>query len=482
MSSHKEAPEISHDPVADNTDLYAFVSPDKPDTVTIIANFNPLETPAGGPNFDDFGNDVLYQIHINNTGNANPDIVYQFNFNTQVQNPNTFLYNTGPIKSLDDPNWNVRQFYTITKVMGGQSTMLGSNLACPPCNVGVRSTPNYPDLANMAIHSLPSGETVFAGQRADLFFVDLGSIFDLGAIRPIQMLHLIPLANTPGVDAIRGHNVHSIIIQIPMTMLTASGSMPTDPMDSGSVIGIWASASRQTVHLKNSNGQAQSMAAGPFTQVSRLGNPLINEVVIPLGKKDFFNTQEPKNDAQFAQYGLHPELAMLLPVLYPTAFPHLQALANDPADAAARKDLAAILFTGIPSGIIPGFQNYTGSTIADMLRLNMAIGPTKNPNPFGILGMDLAGYPNGRRISDDVVSIELRAIAGATFPLIDKTFTPDAAATSLTGGVSESDNPAPELPNFPYLATALGGYEYLPPSSTNYYSSSSSSTSSSSSS
>ena len=460
MSSHREAPEISKDPVADSTDLYAFVSPDQPDTVTFIANYIPLEEPAGGPNFDSFGDDVLYEIHIDNDADGMPEITYQFQFTTQIQNPNTFLYNTGPITSLDDPNWNVRQVYSVSMVMGdGKSIDLGDGLTCPPCNVGVRSTPNYADLATAAIHALPTGETVFAGQRADLFFVDLGSIFDLAAIRPLQMLHLIPLANASGVDTIRGHNVHSIAIQVPMTMLTNSGAAPTDPMSADSVIGVYTTASRRKARVRNGDSMGMDVDSGPWVQVSRLGNPLINEVVIPLGQKDFFNATQPSDDAQFAKYVLQPELAKLLPVLYPGAFPNLAALTAD------RADLAAILLTGIPAGIVPGFQNNTGTTQADMLRLNMAIPPTQNPNPIGLIAGDAAGYPNGRRLVDDVVSIELRAVAGATYALVAPTYTPDAAIPQVTGGVTQADGMVSPLSSFPYMATALGGFDEIPPSS-----------------
>jgi hypothetical protein len=179
MSSHREAPEISKDPVADNTDTYAFVSPDQPDTVTIITNYIPLENPAGGPNFFEFGDDVMYSIYIDNDGDARPDITYQFRFDSQLRNPNTFLYNTGPINSLDDPNWNKRQFYDVTKVISSTirpyPTLIADSLASPPCNIGPRSTPNYASLAQAAVHTLPTGETVFAGQRNDGFFVDLGA-------------------------------------------------------------------------------------------------------------------------------------------------------------------------------------------------------------------------------------------------------------------------------------------------------------------
>src|SRR5690349_23117862 len=167
MSSHREAPEISKDPVADSSDLYAFVSPDRPDTVTIIANYVPLQLPAGGPNFFEFGDDVLYEIHIDANGDARPDVTYQFRFVTELRNDRTFLYNTGQIESLDSENWNRRQFFSVTKVDGhGKQTVLAKKLPCPPCNVGKVSIPNYGKLAADAVHKLHSGEKVFAGQRA----------------------------------------------------------------------------------------------------------------------------------------------------------------------------------------------------------------------------------------------------------------------------------------------------------------------------
>src|SRR5438874_9694597 len=162
MSSHREAPAISKDPVADNTDTYAFVSPDDPGTVTIIANYLPLEAPFGGPNFFEFGDDVLYEIHIDNDGDGNPEITYQFTFHTEVRNPDTFLYNTGPITSIGSANWNRRQFYTVKRVRHGQTTVLGSELACPPCNIGPASTPQYESLAAQAVHRVNAGHTVFA--------------------------------------------------------------------------------------------------------------------------------------------------------------------------------------------------------------------------------------------------------------------------------------------------------------------------------
>jgi Domain of unknown function (DUF4331) len=457
MSSHREAPEISKDPVADSTDVYAFVSPDSPNTVTLIANYIPLQGPAGGPNFYEFGDDVLYEIHIDNNGDGRPDISYQFRFQTVLRDTGTFLYNTGPILSLDSPNWNSRQFYTVTSVRNGRSQVLGTSLACPPCNIGPLSTPNYSQLAAAAVHGLPGGIQVFAGQRAEGFYVDLGAVFDLADLRPFEQLHAqygmnVFSSSAPGVNATAALNVHSIAIQVPIAQVLRPGSHGVT--DSGAVIGVWTSASRQAVRLLDGNGI--TVNTGPFQQVSRLANPLFNEVLIPLGHKDQWNSLPPSDDKQFARYVANPELASLLPALYPGAFPNLAKLVQA---GTARADLEAILLTGIPSGIVPGFQNFTGDVQADMVRLNTAIPPSAKPNPLGIIGGDLAGFPNGRRVADDVVTIELRAVAGATYPLVDKSYTPDGAAGLVTDGLTASSVPSGYLSTFPYLGVPYSGFD-----------------------
>jgi hypothetical protein len=458
MSSHREAPAISQDPVADNADTYAFVSPDDPSTVTIITNYVPLEGPPGGPNFFEFGDDVLYSIYVDNDGDARPEIEFQFRFSTTLQNEDTFLYNTGPIGSLTDPNWNKRQLYSVALIRSsgrdsdddrGPGTILGTNLACPPCNIGPRSTPNYEALAAAAVHSLPGGISVFAGQRNDGFFVDLGAIFDLGDIRELNMAHLIPMAAGTSVDPLKTMNIHAIAIKVPIRTLTRDGAMPSDPLSAKSVLGIWGGASRRKVQVRDGYGVRQS---GPWVQVSRLGNPLFNEVIVPIGDKDRWNALDPINDTSFEKYVNQPELAKLLPVLYPGAFPNLAAYTKD------RADLHAILLTGIPQGVVPGFQNFTGPRPADMLRLNVAIPPTtSSPNALGLVGGDPAGFPNGRRVFDDIVSIELKAIAGATIPLVDPSYTPDGAV----GAVSSYLTPGAGRyqATFPYLGTPHDGYD-----------------------
>jgi hypothetical protein len=250
MSSHREAPEISMDPAADNTDVYAFVSPDRPDTVTLIMNYIPLEGPAGGPNFYEFGNDVRYEIHVDNNGDGIADLTYRFEFRVEVRNPDSFLYNTGPITTLDSPNFNRRQFYTLSRVDGsGKVSVLAGKLACPPCNVGPRSTPNYAALAAQAVYDLPGGLKVFAGQRREGFYVDLGAIFDLGDLRPFQNLHVIPTASAAGVDATRDVNVHTIALQVPIMHLTRNGTRPGQVGDPAAVIGVYAAASRRKVSI-----------------------------------------------------------------------------------------------------------------------------------------------------------------------------------------------------------------------------------------
>jgi hypothetical protein len=452
MSSHREAPAISKDPVADNTDTYAFVSPDDPSTVTIISNYLPLEAPFGGPNFFEFGDDVRYEIHIDNNADGKAEITYEFEFETEVRNPNTFLYNTGPIDSIASANWNRRQFFTVTRVEKGRRTVLGRHLACPPCNIGPSSTPDYGALAGQAVHKL-GGHTVFAGQRLEGFYVDLGAIFDLGDLRPFSKLHIVAMADAAGVNATHDFAVHSIALRVPKHELTRDGSVPSDAKAAKSVIGVWTAASRRHALIRDA-GSGRNHQTGHWVQVSRLGNPLFNEVIVPLGDKDRWNALPASADGQFTKYVEHPELAGLLPVLYPNVFPNLAKLTK------ARADLVAILLTGIPSGIVPGFQNYTGPNHADQLRLNMAIPPAAAPKALGLIGGDAAGFPNGRRVFDDVVTIELRAIAGATYPLVDKTYKPDAAASLVTDGLGS--NSTRYQKHFPYLANPRSGYETKP--------------------
>ncbi|MBB6629880.1 DUF4331 domain-containing protein [Nocardioides sp. KIGAM211] len=453
MSSHREAPEISKDPVADNTDTYAFVSPDKPDTVTLVANFIPLQQPDGGPNFYEFGDDVRYEIHVANKGTGEADITYRFKFHTRIRNAKTFLYNTGQIKNISDETWNRPQYYTVSVVRNGKERTLARNLPVPPVNVGKRSTPDYKTLSNQAIHKIGNGRKVFAGQRADAFHVDLGSIFDLGALRPFNEAHLISMPNMGGVNAVQSYNVHTIAIQVPIKQLTRDRSRPKDPMAEKAVIGVWASASRRKSRIFDQESGSYK-GHGPWEQVGRLGNPLFNEVIVPMAEKDTWNARRPHGDRRYEKYVNKPELQGLLPVLYPGVFPKLAAYDKP------RADLNAILLTGIPAGIVPGFQNYTGPVKSDMLRLNVAIPPSDKPKNLGLVAGDAAGFPNGRRIRDDVVTIELRAIAGLTIPLVDPSYQPDDAASAVTDGTKNTN--AAVTGKFPYLGLPGGGYQTEP--------------------
>jgi hypothetical protein len=449
-SSHREAPLISQDPMADNTDVYAFRSPDAPDTVTIIANYIPLESPAGGPNFPAFDDTVLYEIHVDNNGDAKEDLTYQFRFHTQTRNPNSFLYNTGPITSLDDPNWNRPQTYDVTVVQEGpanssRSRILGTNLTTPPDNIGPRSTPHYDTLATAAIHMLSGGVKVFAGQRDDPFFVDLGSVFDLAGLRPFNPFHLIPLPVEPGRDAVARYNTHSIIIQVPIAQLVQPPN---------TTIGIYASASRQKVRILRDDGSNDDN--GPFVQVSRLAEPLINEAVIPLGKKDFWNRSDPEDDDQFETFYLNPEVSRLENALYGTPPQGHPGGALAPIDVTGRTDLVAILLTGVPG------LNFTGTKKADLLRLNTGIAPTAAVgagNRLGVLAGDLAGFPNGRRLEDDIVDIELRAFAQGYGAILNGLLgLPNKSPNNLLGdGVDQNDKPF--LTSFPYVASPHQGYQ-----------------------
>ena len=245
-------------------------------------------------------------------------------------------------------------------------------------------------------------------------------------------------------------NVHSIAIQVPITDLAQGGVTPTMSALAASSIGIWTTASRRQARVRDSRGGG-CVETGPFVQVSRLGNPLFNEVLVPLSQKDMWNSQPPSDDEDYVNGVASPELAGLLNVLYPGAFPNLAAYSKP------RADLEAILLTGIPAGVVsPTFSTFTGTTQADMLRLNLAIPATSSPNALGVLGGDLGGFPNGRRITDDVVTIELQAIAGATIPLVDPTFTPDGAIADVSDGVTGAA--LTFLATFPYLGTPYSGY------------------------
>ncbi|HXI13162.1 MAG TPA: DUF4331 family protein [Thermoanaerobaculia bacterium] len=448
-SSHREAPLTAIDPTIDNTDVYAFRSPDDPSKVTLIANWIPFEEPAGGPNFYHFDTKARYLIKVDRDGNGVADVTYEWTFQDAIQNTATFLYNTGPITTLNDPDYNYRQTYTIAVIDGvGVRTVLGTNLLMPPDHIGPRSTPSYPPLAAAGIYDLGRGEKTFVGQRDDPFFIDLGSIFDLLGLRPFNSAHVIPLANAPGVQDISGFNIHTTAFQVPIALLAPAcpvnaAGIPTDPTNRNCVVGVWSTAERREFTDMAATGV--ETASGNFIQVSRLGNPLVNELIVDLARKDAFNSLNPTGDAAVQDRVTDPELGRLIPILYP-------GITVPPAP---RNDLVAIFLTGI-AGL--NQQLNSVATPSEQLRLNLAIAPTAGVcqgNPLGVLAGDNAGFPNGRRLEDDVVDIELRAVAGAT------PFTPAfnrSPNNALGDGVNANDLPC--LASFPYMATPSQGYTH----------------------
>jgi hypothetical protein len=446
-SSHREAPLIAKDPTADITDLYAFVSPDKPDTVTMIANFLPFQEPAGGPNFYPFDDSVHYFMKVDNTGDGVEDLTFVFDFETSVANPDSFLFSGyGPIEDQSSPQGapfapsNISQTYSVSL----NGTELASGLNVPPPNIGPRTTPEYGSYVEDSIEDLGDGMTVFAGQRDDPFFADIGSIFDLGGLRPFNEAHLLPLGTEKGEDSLSSFNVNSIAIQVPITELTNDGEAVSAPDASNAVVGIWAGAARQATTVLNEAGVPE--ITGDYVQVSRLGNPLINEVIVPLGEKDEWNASQPANDADYMARYLNPELAAIVNTVYPSL---------PDARTSDRSDLVLILGQGVP-----GLNaTNTGDTLYDMLRLNMGIPPSANPSRLGVLDGDLAGFPNGRRVWDDVVDIELRAVADGYGTFLNENFDlPNESPNNMVGDGCDANDKA-FMDSFPYVASPWQGYD-----------------------
>jgi hypothetical protein len=391
-SSHREAPLISEDPSADNTDLYAFRSPDKPNTLTIVSNFIPGEDPAAGPNYYTFSPSARYDVYVDRNGDGRADVSYYFQF--KRRNGPFFLGDTA-------------QPYTVTRVAGGKSQIVARGVT-PPDNIGPRSTPNYHALAQKAVTALAGGGQVFAGQRDDPFFADVGDIFDLLAIRKGTG------SGGGGKDFLAGYAVHTIALQIPISQVDTASH----------VVGVWSAADRRKTTVAGRTGR------GPWVQVSRLGNPLINEVIIPTGLKDLWNRESPAQDKRFVSFYKTPILAAVINKLYKLGAPTQN-----------RDDLVQVLLTGIPK------VTFTGSTPADELRINLAVPVTQagSISRLGVLGGDNQGWPNGRRLQDDVIDIAEQAVGG--FLLNHK--------LPLGDGVNAGDRKA--MDTFPYVADPLSG-------------------------
>jgi len=394
-SSHREAPLIAEDPSADLTDLYAFRSPDKPGTVTILANVIPGEDPAAGPNWYTFSPNARYNLKVDTNGDARADVTYRFQFQTK----------TGPFFLGD-----TAQPFTVTRVARGKATVVARGTT-PPNNIGPRSTPKYHSLVTKSILSFDGGRSkAFAGQRDDPFFGDIGAIFDLVAIRK-------GTGNMGGgKDFFAGYGVHTFGVQVPIAGLAAKNG----------TIGVWASVDRRRITTRG----AATRNSGAWVQVNRLANPLVNEVIIPTGLKDLWNALQPSQEGQFQKYYETPILAAVINKLYKLGVPET-----------GRDDLVAVLLTGVPQ------LNFTGSRPADLLRVNLGIPVTAKANRMGVLAGDNQGWPNGRRLGDDVVDIAEQAVAG----FLKGTKVP------LGDGVNGDDRKL--LGSFPYIADPQSGFD-----------------------
>ncbi len=437
-SSHREAPLIAADPPVDNTDVYAFVSPDKDkqDTVTLLANWYPFQEPNGGPNFYPWAEKANYDINVDSDGDAKPDVTFRWKFKTQdLRDGKTFLYDNGPVTSLTDENLLFRQTYDLTEIRNGHEKTLARNVPVAPSNTGPASMPNYGALRDQAIYSVDKDTKAFAGQAADSFFLDL-RVFDL--------LYGGNLSET-GQNTLNGYNINTLGIQVPRSYLALNNDATRNP-----VIGVWSDTERQSASVLV---PGKKLTAGPQVQVSRLGNPLVNELVSSSSLKDGFNGSTPSQDAGNA--------ALVNRVLKPEVPALIEAIYKIKAPPTPRNDLVEIFLTGIAKdaptldGSKAPIQADLNSQIlnkdadakkfkpSEMIRLNMGVPVAANPNRLGVLANDFQGFPNGRRLADDVVDIELQALEGAaqSGKLVD----------ALAKGDGVDASPKPFGTSFPYV-------------------------------
>jgi hypothetical protein len=410
-ASHREAPITALDQKADITDWFAFVSPDRPDRVIMILDVDPFLEPSNGPNYFPFDPGILYEMKIDNDRDGRPDVIFQFRFRTQFQNPGVFTGYVGglagipAITSLSGPGsqgLNLLQTYEVTMITSKFRETLnnGQTLYAVPTNVGPRTMPNYEALREQGVYTLLNGVRVFAGTVADPFFVDLGAAFDSLNFRAGAGGGVLSAAvdsddtHNYAPNSLAGFNVNTIVLEVPITMLTADGKSH-DASDKNAVIGTWATTSRrkQTV-LRD------VAVSGGWAQVQRMGNPLINELIIGTGSKDRFSMDDPSNDLQFSNFFLNPLLAQIF------------ASIGIPVPPAPRTDLLPLVQYMAP--ICPGCTASDAGPVADLLRLNTGITPTPygSQKRLGFLVGDNSGFPNGRRPIDDVIDIAARAVGG----------------------------------------------------------------------
>jgi Domain of unknown function (DUF4331) len=434
-SSHREAPNISLDPTADNTDVYAFTAKDAPGALTVVANWIPGEVPANGPNFFRFDDRARYYIHVDNTGDGREDVSYRFEFESKV-NPKSYLQAFPGVESIDDPKLYQRQSYDIVREThrGGKTRekRIARNLPVAPSYAGPKTFPNYNAVAGGAVKNLAGGGKVFAGQRDDPFFVDLGAVFDAANLRELTG------NKGSGRDDLSGMSTHAIVLQVPESKVTRNGRGVSGADAGNAVVGVWSTTERRRLEVTNADFDKNGASKGRYVQVSRLGNPLVNEVVIPAGDKDKFNRTRPHNDAaNYGKYVVEPELAKILNALFDIGAPEMD-----------RTDIIQALLQGLP-----GLNEHPGPGSplpVDTLKLNLGVPPAETENRFGVIGGDNAGFPNGRRLGDDVVDIELQVVAG----FLKGNMVP------LGDGVDQNDKPF--LSAFPYLPGPTSGFDSDP--------------------
>jgi hypothetical protein len=439
-SSHREAPEILTDPTADNTDVYAFTANDAPGSLTVVANWIPLEEPAGGPYYGKLDPKARYYVKIDNTGDGREDVAYRWQFHQRFRNPNSFLYAAPTVTSANDPDINFVQTYDLYRETYKKGDRTGSKLVAndvvvSPDNVGPKTIPSYEPVWLGGVAPVKGGGKTFVGPADDPFFVDLGAVFDgINIDKPGRPS--IGLGNQGGgKDDVSSYNTHSFVLQVPESQVTRDGKPVSDAKGSNAVVGVWATTERQRIQVRKHHGKRHFKHV--WRQVSRLGNPLINEVIIPISQKDKFNRTSPANDAaNFGKYALNPEPARLL-----------NALFNLGVKETNRTDIVQALLTGVP-GLT---QIGTNPAAADTLKLNLGVPPSATEKRFGVLAGDLAGFPNGRRLADDVTDIELRVIGGALLPA-------DQGGKQLPLGDGVDQNDKPFRSTFPYVATPTDGF------------------------
>jgi hypothetical protein len=424
-SSHREAPKILADPTADNTDVYAFTAPDAPHSLTVVANWIPLEEPAGGPYFGKLDPRARYYVKIDNTGDGRADVAYRWKFKQKFLKPDSFLDQGNFVQSYDL----YRETYKGKKE---HSHKIASDVPVAPANAGPKTTPNYAATQAATIRGLSGGGKTFVGPSDDPFFVDLGAVFDgINIDKPGRPN--IGLGNQGGgKDDVAGYNTHSFVLQVPESEVTRDGKSVSDAKAGNAAVGVWATTERRRVSVLRHGKRHGSR----WVQVSRLGNPLINEVIIPIGQKDKFNRTSPADDLKnFGKYALNPEPARLLNALF-----KLGVKETD------RTDIVQALLTGVP-GLT---QIGSHPAPADTLKLNLGVPPSASPSRFGVLANDLAGFPNGRRLADDVTDIELRVIAGALLK-------PSEGGKQIPLGDGVDQNDHAFRPSFPYVALPTDG-------------------------